>query len=71
MTDDAKRAPKEGCICDVCKWLRRDEEWVPVVVSREPFVGVLKRRADIASGGRIIGAPPNGFNNGIMSFVYR
>lgn len=40
-------APKEGCNCDVCRALTRtrvaDNKWVPVVKSREPFIGILER----------------------------
>jgi hypothetical protein len=36
-------APKPGCACDVCRRLRQNAPWVPVVESREPYVGRLVR----------------------------
>jgi hypothetical protein len=39
-------APKAGCVCRICVWARENiqSKWVPVVVTREPFFGILKER---------------------------
>ena len=34
-------APRDGCTCAICEHFRR---WVPVVLTREPFHGELRRR---------------------------
>lgn len=37
-------APHDGCTCAICEHFRRPpERWVPVVLTREPFHGELRR----------------------------
>ena len=42
MADD-KRAPLLGCKCAICRVLWRRQPYVPVVISRDPYHGVLTR----------------------------